>query len=86
MPIVAEAADIDELGHVSNLVYVRWVLDVAMGHSRSLGWDHAQYFADDRHTALVVAAEDCLAVGAQDVTVEDRHDALAWYHGIHVRG
>jgi len=37
------AADIDELGHVSNLVYLRWVLDVAMAHSRALGWDFAQY-------------------------------------------
>ena len=39
------AADIDELGHVSNLVYLRWVLDVAMAHSRALGWDHAEYRA-----------------------------------------
>lgn len=45
MPILATAADIDELGHVSNLVYVRWVLDVAMGHTRALGWDHPQYRA-----------------------------------------
>ena len=43
LPITAGDADIDELGHVSNLVYLRWVLDVAMAHSRSLGWDHAQY-------------------------------------------
>lgn len=45
MPILATAADIDELGHVSNLVYLRWVLDVAMGHTRALGWDHPQYRA-----------------------------------------
>jgi len=45
MPILPTAADIDELGHVSNLVYVRWVLDVAMGHSRALGWDHPEYRA-----------------------------------------
>jgi acyl-CoA thioester hydrolase len=45
LPIAATAADIDELGHVSNLVYVRWVLEVAMAHSRSLGWDFAQYKA-----------------------------------------
>ena len=45
MPITAGDADIDELGHVSNLVYLRWVLDVAMAHSRSLGWDHAEYRA-----------------------------------------
>jgi acyl-CoA thioester hydrolase len=45
LPITAGAADIDELGHVSNLVYLRWVLDVAMAHSRSLGWDHPEYRA-----------------------------------------
>ena len=37
IPITATAADIDELGHVSNLVYLRWVLDVAMAHSRAVG-------------------------------------------------
>src|SRR5207237_5153904 len=45
IPITATAADIDELGHVSNLVYVRWVLDVAMAHSRSHGWDHPEFRA-----------------------------------------
>ncbi len=43
IPITATTADIDELGHVSNLVYLRWVLDVAMAHSRAKGWDHPQY-------------------------------------------
>ncbi|MGE0551083.1 MAG: acyl-CoA thioesterase [Kofleriaceae bacterium] len=43
MPITAVAADIDELGHVSNLVYLRWVLDTALAHSRSVGWDIPQY-------------------------------------------
>jgi acyl-CoA thioester hydrolase len=41
--ITPEPADIDELGHVSNLVYLRWVLDVAMAHTRAVGWDFAQY-------------------------------------------
>jgi len=45
MPITARELDIDELGHVSNLVYLRWVLEVAMAHSRSLGWDYAEYRA-----------------------------------------
>lgn len=45
LPITAAEADIDELGHVSNLVYVRWILDVATAHSRALGWDHARYRA-----------------------------------------
>jgi len=45
LQITATETDIDELGHVSNLVYLRWVLEVAMAHSRSLGWDHAEYRA-----------------------------------------
>lgn len=43
LPITVTEPDIDELGHVSNLVYLRWVLEVAMAHSTSLGWDHARY-------------------------------------------
>ena len=38
-------ADIDELDHVSNLVYVRWVQEVAMAHSVRAGWDHPEYRA-----------------------------------------
>ena len=45
IPITAAAADIDELGHVSNLVYLRWVLEVAMAHSRARGMDFADYEA-----------------------------------------
>ncbi len=35
--------DIDDLGHVSNLVYVRWILEVALAHSDAVGWDNAAY-------------------------------------------
>src|SRR5438309_580158 len=31
-----EAADIDELGHVNNTVYLRWVQDVATAHWRAI--------------------------------------------------
>jgi acyl-CoA thioester hydrolase len=41
----ANADDIDELGHVSNVAYVRWVQDVARDHSAVLGWDFAAYQA-----------------------------------------
>lgn len=44
-PITAQSADIDELGHVSNLVYLRWVLDVATAHSSARGWGHPEYRA-----------------------------------------
>jgi acyl-CoA thioester hydrolase len=43
--------DIDVLGHVNNLVYVRWVQDAAWKHSASVGWDHAAYV---RHGAVFV--------------------------------
>jgi acyl-CoA thioester hydrolase len=45
LPITPTAADIDELGHVSNLVYLRWVLDAATAHSVARGWGHAEYKA-----------------------------------------
>ncbi|HTL32569.1 MAG TPA: acyl-CoA thioesterase [Kofleriaceae bacterium] len=44
-PITAKPEDIDELGHVSNLVYLRWVLETATAHSVSVGWGHAEYLA-----------------------------------------
>src|SRR5436189_4683927 len=31
-----EAADIDRLGHVNNIVYLRWVQDIAIAHWQSL--------------------------------------------------
>jgi acyl-CoA thioester hydrolase len=37
--------DIDELGHASNLVYVRWVLDAALAHSTAVGLDQRAYLA-----------------------------------------
>lgn len=43
IPVAPTPEDIDGLGHVSNLVYLRWVQDVAMAHSRSVGWDVARY-------------------------------------------
>jgi acyl-CoA thioester hydrolase len=41
--LTASPDDIDELGHVSNIAYVRWVQEVAKAHSRAVGWDHAAY-------------------------------------------
>ena len=45
-------ADIDRLGHASNQVYLRWVLEAALAHSTALGLDEAAYF--DRGQAWVV--------------------------------
>ena len=35
MAIAVEAADIDELGHVNNVVYLRWVQEIAVAHWRA---------------------------------------------------
>jgi len=35
MRIEVDESDIDELGHVNNVVYVRWVQDVAVAHWRA---------------------------------------------------
>jgi acyl-CoA thioester hydrolase len=35
--------DIDELGHVSNIAYVRWIQEVAMAHSSAVGLDFETY-------------------------------------------
>lgn len=44
LSIVAEASDIDELAHVSNIAYVRWIQDAATAHSAAVGltWDDYQ--------------------------------------------
>lgn len=43
MELTAAAEDMDMLEHVSNLVYVRWIQEVAEAHSSSLGFDMRAY-------------------------------------------
>jgi hypothetical protein len=45
----------------------------------------AHALADDRDARLVVAAEDRAAVAPHDVVLDDRPDALARAHRVHVR-
>jgi acyl-CoA thioester hydrolase len=53
---VVEDADIDELGHVSNVTYVRWVVDAAVAHTLAGGIGLADFrqrgqaFVVRRHT------------------------------------
>jgi len=49
LPISVQAADIDGLGHVNNVTYVRWVQDVATAH-----WQAAAPAADQAVLAWVV--------------------------------
>ena len=41
--LTASEHDTDALEHVNNVVYVRWVQDVALAHSASVGFDMAAY-------------------------------------------
>lgn len=45
LAITARPDDIDDLGHVGNQVYLRWVLEVAVDHSNALGWTWDRYQA-----------------------------------------
>jgi acyl-CoA thioester hydrolase len=40
-----QPADIDELGHASNVVYLRWTQDAAVQHSQAMGLGMAEYVA-----------------------------------------
>jgi acyl-CoA thioester hydrolase len=41
--IGVDASDLDELAHVSNLTWVRWIQEVARAHSAAVGWDWPAY-------------------------------------------
>ncbi len=44
-PFTVRATDIDELGHANNVVWVRWVNEAAIAHSRSVGLGPDIYFS-----------------------------------------
>jgi acyl-CoA thioester hydrolase len=75
----AAPADIDGLGHVSNLVYLRWVLDAALAHSSAKGLDEAAYKA--RGQGWVVRRQEIdylrAAFEGDDLVVETRVASVA---------
>ncbi|MBL0170459.1 MAG: acyl-CoA thioesterase [Gemmatimonadaceae bacterium] len=59
--IAIAPADIDELGHVNNVVYLRWVQDVAIAHwsaaatpdqQAAVAWVAVRHEIDYKHPAL----------------------------------
>jgi len=46
--VAVQPADIDRLGHASNQVYLRWVLEAALAHSTAVGLDEEAYLARGR--------------------------------------
>jgi acyl-CoA thioester hydrolase len=60
--IPVDSADIDELGHVNNVAYLRWVQDVAVAHWRAvaavedqskLRWVAVRHEIDYKHPAYL---------------------------------
>ncbi len=44
-PHVVTEEEIDALGHVNNLCYLRWVVEAAVAHSTAQGWPPERYVA-----------------------------------------
>jgi acyl-CoA thioester hydrolase len=74
LSVEVQPEDIDRLGHASNQVYLRWVLEAALAHSTALGLDEDAYFA--RGQAWVVRRHDLVylrpALAGDRLRVETR--------------
>ncbi len=80
------AADIDDLGHVNNVVYLRWVQDVAAAHWESatspaeradIGWVVLRHEIDYKHPAR--PGDDVIArtwVGQPSAATFERHTEI----------
>jgi acyl-CoA thioester hydrolase len=71
--------DVDELQHVSNVVYIRWIQDVAVAHSASVGLSLEEY--RQRGAVFVVRRHEVdylrPAVLGDEVEVETRVVAMS---------
>ena len=68
--IRAEDSDIDELGHVNNATYVRWLERCAWHHSEALGLGVAEYHQLDRAMVVLRHEIDYLAAAYQGDEVQ----------------
>lgn len=81
LSVTVTPGDIDEFAHVNNLVYVKWIQDVAIAHSTALGLGYAQYL--ERRQAFIVRRHEVdylrpVLVGeAIDVETRITHIGLA---------
>lgn len=68
--IHADAGDIDELGHVNNAAYVRWLERCAWRHSEQLGLGVLEYQQLDRAMVVLRHEIDYLAAAYRDDKVQ----------------
>lgn len=86
LPIAVQDSDIDDLGHVNNVVYVRWVQEVATAHWRAaatpaaqaaLAWVAVRHEIDYKHPAMPGDAITARTwVGAADARRFERHTEI----------
>lgn len=73
-PVQVQPEDIDDLEHVSNLVYLRWVQEAAIAHSTAVGLPAEAYVA--RGEAWVVRRHEIVylapALAGERLLVETR--------------
>lgn len=86
LPIEVLPSDIDDLGHVNNVVYLRWIQDVAIAHWRAaasaeqqaaLAWVAVRHEIDYRHPTVL--GDGVLArtwVGVADSHRFERHTEI----------
>jgi len=86
LPIQVQPSDIDQLGHVNNVVYLRWVQDAAVAHWRAAAtpqqqaevlWVVVRHEIDYKHPARL--AEPLVArtwVGAATGRTFERHTEI----------
>ena len=74
LPVTVSPADIDELDHVNNLVYIRWIQQAAVAHSDAVGLGLSAYL--QRRQAFVVRRHEIdylrSALVGEEVEVETR--------------
>jgi acyl-CoA thioester hydrolase len=90
LAITVQAADIDALGHVNNIVYLRWVQDAAIAHWRhaatpeeqaAIAWVVVRHEIDYKHPALLGDALTARTwVGAASRRTFERNTAIARDH------
>lgn len=86
LPLSVVPGDIDELGHVNNVVYLRWVQDVAIAHwtaastdaqRAEVAWVAIRHEIDYKHPAL---PNDAIVartwVGTADANRFERHTEI----------
>lgn len=86
LPLAIRPDDIDELGHVNNVVYLRWVQDIAIAHwttaatpeqQAAVAWVALRHEIDYKLAAM--PGDDIVArtwVGAADSTRFERHTEI----------